>query len=258
MGRRFRLALIVAALTGFALGTGPVAAERSQRGNVIVTVNGGIKPQKLPRHELAPVTVYLSGGVRTSDKTPIPRVNWIRLELAWRGRMFTKGLAVCPRSRLRQRTSGRAIAFCGDSLVGRGVLLAQVFVPNQRPFDLKANLLLFNGKTKAGRPAIWAHAYTSDPPSAFVIPFKVRYEPGRTVLVTTIRRSVGPYPHVASFQVEVSRRFDYRGKRRSYLSANCPVPKSFTAGFLSFARATYAFAGGRRLRVESVRSCRAR
>jgi hypothetical protein len=63
---------------------------------------------------------------------------------------------------------------------------------------------------------------------------------------------------VASFRVKVSRRFDYQGKRRSYLSATCPIPESFTAGFLSFARATYTFAGGEQIVTESVRSCRAR
>jgi hypothetical protein len=32
----------------------------------------------------------------------------------------------------------------------------------------------------------------------------------------------------------------------------------FSVGFLAFAKATYRFADGRRLSVESVRSCRAR
>jgi hypothetical protein len=258
MPRQAWPALLVVILTAVALGTGIAGAERSQRENVIVAINGGIKPRKLPRHGRVPVRVYLSGGVRTSDASPVPRVNWIRLELAWRGVMFTKGLAVCPRTRLVTRSSREALEVCGDSMVGRGRLSAQVRLPTQEPFDLTANFLIFNGKTKTGRPAIWGHAYTPDPPSSFVIPFKVRNEPGRTVLITTIRRSVGPYPHVASFYVQVFRRFNYRGKRRSYLSANCPIPKSFTAGFLSFARATYGFANGKQLRVESVRSCRAR
>ena len=78
------------------------------------------------------------------------------------------------------------------------------------------------------------------------------------MLITTIRRSVGPWPHVADFQIDVSRSFTYRGKHQSYLSASCPVPKGFTAGFLSFARATYTFEGGKQLTIESVRSCRAR
>ena len=93
-----------------------------------------------------------------------------------------------------------------------------------------------------------------------MIPFTVRHNPGnfRTVLVTTIRRSVGPWPHVANFHIVVSRDFKLHGERQSYLSATCPVPRNFTAGFLSFARATYSFAGGAQVATETVRSCRAR
>ena len=36
------------------------------------------------------------------------------------------------------------------------------------------------------------------------------------------------------------------------------MPKGFSAGFLSFARATYTFEGGKQLTTESVRSCRTR
>jgi hypothetical protein len=95
---------------------------------------------------------------------------------------------------------------------------------------------------------------------SFTIPFSVHHSDGgfRTVLVALIRRSAGPWPHVANFQIDVSRTFGFRGKRRSYLKASCPVPKQFTAGFLSFARATYSFEGGKQLTIESVRSCRAR
>ena len=221
-------------------------------------INGGIKPRTLPRDERVPVTVFLSGGVQTSDGSPIPRVNWIRLELAWRGAMNTHGLPVCPRERLTSTTTKQALERCGDSLVGRGKLSAQIFVPNQPAFRVQANLLTFNGRTKAGRAAVWAHAYSMDPPTSFVIPFTVRNEKHRTVLVTTIRRSVGPWPHVASFAVRVSRIYNHAGGRKSYLNASCPVPKGFSAGFLSFARATYSFAGGEKIITESVRSCRVR
>jgi hypothetical protein len=258
MVRRHNLVRMLAIGSTLALLTGSAEAERIQRDNVIVVVNGGIKPRTLPRRDRVPVTVSLSGGVRTSDGSSVPRVNWIRLELAWRGAIFTKGLPVCPRTRLISRSTTGAMQVCGDAIVGRGALSAQVLLPNQNPFDLKANFLLFNGKTKAGRTAIWGHAYTRSPPSSFVIPFKVLKEPGRTILIATIRRSVGPYPHVAGFHVEVARHFKHNGKSRSYLTANCPIPRSFTAGFLSFARVTYGFANGERIKIESVRSCRAR
>jgi hypothetical protein len=242
-----------------ALVTPLAGAERSQVGNLIVSLNGGIHPRTLPRHDRAPVGVHLSGRVVTADKTPVPRVNWIRLELAWRGVLHTKGLPVCPQSRLAGRLSAQAMRACGSALVGQGELSAEIFVPYQEPFGITAHLLVFNGKTKAGQPEVLVHAFTADPPVSFVIPFTVhKVGPYKTVLITTIRKSIGPWPHVADFHVAISRKFNYQGHRVSYLSASCPIPKGFTAGFLSFARATYTFEGGKQLRTESVRSCRAR
>ena len=243
-----------------ALLVGSAGAERSQSGNLIVSLSGGISPIRLPRHQRAPVAVRLGGRVLTADHAPLPRVNWIRLELAWRGELNTRGLAVCPAARLRGTDTHQALAACGAARVGMGHLFAKVFVPNQPPFDVHAHLTAFNGRTKSGRHAVLVHAYAANPPVSFVIPFSVHHRSGsfHTVLVALIRRSAGPWPHVANFQIHVARNFIADGARHSYLSASCPVPKGFTAGFLSFARATYTFEGGDQVSTESIRSCRAR
>ncbi|HEX3733982.1 MAG TPA: hypothetical protein VHU86_02390 [Solirubrobacterales bacterium] len=257
---RVVLALGVVAALALALIPGPAQGERAQSGNLIVTLNGGIAPLKLPRRQPAPVAVHLEGKIGTADGSPLPQVKQVKIELAGPGLLFTHGLAVCPQARLRNANDGQALNRCGPALVGRGSLTAQVLIPNQAPFAIHTRLLAFNGRTAAGRTAIWVHAFSSDPPVSLVLPFVVH--PGSeafpTILVATVPRSVGPLPHLAVFHLRLYRRFSYRGRRRSYISATCPVPPSFTAGFLSFARATYSFAGNRRLGIESVRSCRAR
>lgn len=250
-------ALAVASLILFSASAG---AERSQQGNIIVSLNGGITPRALPRDRPAPVAVHLAGGIHTSDKSPLPRVDRLKLELAWRGILSTRGLPICPQGRLRGVDSQQAAAVCAGALVGSGQLYAKIFVPNQAPFGIHARLLAFNGHTAVGRHAVLVHAFTRDPPISFIIPFSIRRQKGtfRTVLVATIKRAVGTWPHVGSFRIDVSRTFSWHGQERSYLSASCPVPASFTAGFLSFARATYTFSDGDELTTESVRSCRAR
>lgn len=235
--------------------------ERAQRGNLIVSLNGGIVPRQLPRDRPAPVGIRLAGQVRTADDSPLPRVKRVELALAGRGLLFTRGLPVCRRAQLSAASSRQALERCGPALVGEGRLDAEVFVPHQAPFQIRTHLLAFNGRTRKGGAAIWVHAFTADPPVSIVLPFIVRHRRGgdfRTALVIAIPSAVGSLPHLASFQITLSRRFSYRGKRRSYLSASCPIPPSFTAGFLSLARATYTLADGRRLRAETVRSCRAR
>jgi hypothetical protein len=238
----------------------PADAERAQSGDLIVSLDGGITPIKLPRDRQVPVAVHLVGGVHTADHAPLPRVKGIKFAVAYRGKLFTRGLPVCPRQRLRGTDNRQAMARCGGALVGRGKLYARVFVPYQAPFGMHAHLLAFNGRTKTGRTAVWVHAFTLNPPVSFVLPFHVRRQPGRfhTVLETVVTKSVGPWPRFAHFEITISRQFSYRGKRYSYLSASCPLPSNLTAGFLSFARATFAFPEDLELSTESVRSCRAR
>jgi hypothetical protein len=254
------LAPSLAALALAALIAGPASAERSESGGLIVFLNGGIAPRRLPRRHSAPVAVRLQAGIRTAQRVPLPRVRAIRLELAWRGALDTRGLPICPPAKLRSVDSAQASAVCGPALVGRGRLYDRVFIPGQTPFGLHAHLLVFNGRTRQGHTAVWVQAYTRNPPVSFVLPFHVRHQPGpfRTVLVSVVPRSVGPWPHFAHFQVVVGRRFSYRGRLHSYMSASCPVPPRFTEGFLSFARATFNLAEGNHLRAEAVRSCRAR
>lgn len=260
MKRWIRIALSLVAAATLAIIPRLADAERAQDGDVIVSLNGGVRPRMLPRHRRVPVAVHMAGRILTADHSQLPRVNWIRLELAWRGQLRTRGLAVCPVKRIRNSTNQQSIELCHRALVGHGRLFAKVFVPNQTPLGVNAHLTAFNGRTKGGAPRVLVHAYTPSPPVSFVIPFSVHHRRGnfRTVLIATIRRSVGPWPHVSNFQIYVSRTFRYHGRWDSYLSASCPIPKHFTAGFLSFARATYALSGGRKISAEAVRSCRAR
>src|SRR6476661_6394626 len=99
MDARLKPIVVTAGLVGLILlsAVSKAPAERVQSGNLIVSLKGGISPRALPRNRRAPVKVRLSGHVQTSDRSPTPRVNWIKLELAWRGRLETRGLPVCPR-----------------------------------------------------------------------------------------------------------------------------------------------------------------
>lgn len=108
--------------------------------------------------------------------------------------------------------------------------------------------------------AVILHTYSSDPPTVAVLPLRVRRQGGRfgLGLVADLSRALGPWPRLSGFGITLSRRFSYRGARRSYLSASCPLPKRQTAGFFSFAKTTYTLAGGGRISTAITRGCRAR
>jgi hypothetical protein len=238
----------------------PVGAERIRSGSLEAFLEGGISPRTLPRTHKTPVAVRLHAGLRTSEGVPLPRVQKVRLELAYKGDLDTHGLAVCPKVQLRALDIHEALSICRPALVGNGHLYARIFLPHQLPFGIHANLLAFNGKTRQGRTAVWVLAYSADPPVSFVLPFHVRRQPGPfpTVLVSAVPRNVGPWPHFAQFSIVISRHFRYEGHMHSYLSASCPLPPRFTSALLSLARATFTIAEAPDPTVEAVRTCRAR
>jgi hypothetical protein len=238
----------------------PVDAERNASGNLTVFLKGGISPRTLPRTHEAPVALRIHGGIRTAVGIPLPRVTKVRLELAYKGELDTRGLPLCRKADLSAADIREALSICRSALVGRGQLYARIFLPYQLPFGLHAELLAFNGKTSQGRTSVWVLAYSPDPPVSFVLPFHVRREQGAfpTVLVSAIPSNVGPWPHFAQFNIVISRSFRYQGRLHSYLSASCPLPPRFTSGLLSLARATFSVADTPDLSVETVRTCRAR
>ena len=251
-------ALAALALLG-GLGAGLAHGERTQHGNLIVSLEGGLLPLKLPRDRPAPVSVHLDGGLRTGDGELLPRVTQVELGLPGQGVLSTRGLPTCSQRRLRNTTSVEARAACGAALVGTGELQADVLLPNQDPFSIHASLLAFNGRV-GGRRAVILHAFAAKPSTVAVLPFVLRRGSGRfgMTLVANLPPTLGPWPHFAHFEMTLPRRYVYRGRERSYLSASCPIPPRFTAGFFSFAKASFTLVGGRQVGTGIARGCRAR
>lgn len=234
-------------------------AERAQKGNLIVSLDGGLSPLALPRDRPAPVAVHLEGGLQTSDRAPLPRVTRIELGLPSQGVVSTRGLPSCPPRLLRNAKPPEALAACRDALVGRGRLRAQVALPSQDAFSASARVLAFNGRIDGSR-AVFLHAYTASPPTVAVLPLRLRRGSGRfgLALVGDLGPALGPWPRLRRFEITLFRRYSYGGRSRSYLSASCPIPTSLTAGFFSLARLSFGLADGRRLGTGIARSCRAR
>jgi hypothetical protein len=241
-----------------ALGTGLARGERTQRGDLIVSLDGALAPLALPRDRPAPVSVHLEGGLRTADRALLPRVTRIALGLPAQGILSTRGLPTCSPGRLRNTKPAEALAACREALVGHGGLEAQVLLPNQEPFAIHTHLLAFNGRAR-GHRAVILHAFAADPPIVAVLPVVLRHRGGRfgLTLVADLPAALGPWPRLASFELTLSRRYSYRGQRRSYISASCPIPRRFTAGFFSLARVELTLAGGRRIGTSIARGCRA-
>jgi hypothetical protein len=253
--RRVALLVLLAAL-GFAAAA---SGERVQQGDLILSLHGSFSPLTLPRNHKAPVSVHLDAGLTTADHSILPRVTRIELGMPGHASISTRGLPTCSLRRLRNTTTELALESCRSALIGSGRMVAQVKVPEQAPFTAHVRLLAFNGRVHRRR-AVIVHGLSSRPPSVVVLPFLIERRPGRfgTVLVAHVSRTLGPWPRFARFEIDLSRRYSYGGRERSYVSASCPIPKIATAGFASVAQATLTVDGGRRIGTAITRSCRAR
>ena len=253
LGALAALALIGVLTAAVALG------ERTQYGDLVVSLDGRLAPLELPRERPAPVAIELGGTLSTTDGDALPRVTRIEFGLPGQGVLFSRGLPICPIRSLTDTTQAAALRHCRKALVGNGWIDAEVVLPNQTPFWIHAPVLAFNGRMH-GRPAVLMHAISKSPPTVVVLPFVVRRRPGRfgMALIANLSSYLGPWPHFARFELRISRRFRNDGREHSYLSASCPIPPRFTAGFFSFAKATYTLANGRQVSTAIARSCRAR
>jgi hypothetical protein len=237
---------------------GSVQGERTQHGTLIVSLGGRLSPLALPRERLAPVAVHLDGRLQTADGSSLPQVTRVELGLPQQGVLSTHGLPTCTKQRLQATRSVDALAACRPALVGRGRVDVTVQLPAQQPYTAHLSLLAFNARIEH-KPGVLLHVYTPEPPFAVVFAFTIRRRSGRfgTALAADLP-AFSRWARVAQFEMTLSRRYSYRDHRYSYLSASCPIPKRFTAGFFSFARVAYTLANGSQVSTAIARSCRAR
>jgi hypothetical protein len=255
MRRGLTALVVVGALASLTVST--AHSERSQRGNLRAALQGKVSPLKLPRHHPAPVSLRLSGSLRTTDGSPLPRVTAMRFALAGRSAIQTRGMPVCPLARLRNTRDREALAACKGALVGRGRIEVQARIPTQPPLPVDASLLVFNGRTSTGRVALLMHAYAENPPVSVVIPLVLHHARG-DFGTELIARGLAAKPTISGFSMTLSRRFSGRGSRRSFLVGSCPLAPIYTSGLLTLALLEFSLQGGRHIQVEHLATCRAR
>jgi hypothetical protein len=257
-GRRL-LALFFAAvlLLSFAV---PAQAELVERGGLFVRFQGGLTPTALPRDSLAPIAVSVDGTIKTLSGERPPALRQISIELNRGGVLDPSGLPVCRFDELVSTADQQALANCGDALVGRGSYLANTAFPEQMTFPSSGQILAFNAVVD-GRPAILAHIYGTEPVAMTrIITFHIRHRRGAygTVLSGELPPALNRYGYVKRINLNLHRRFVYRGEQRSYLAAACPAPAGFPGATFPFARAAMSFADGRTLTSTLTRSCQVR
>ncbi len=249
----------IAVLVAVALCAAAIAHGEISGGNgLFVKFGGGFAPRSLPRDRNVPVSVRLNTSIRTPGATRPPQLREISFGVNRYGRITTRGLPACRPALLESTDSSKALSRCRGALVGHGKFTANLEFPAQAPFPVHGRMLAFNGRAH-GRPAILLHINGSSPVDVTVVlTFTVRH-PKRgkfgTVLTTKIPKLASDLGYVTNVALDFDRRYTYRGKRYSFLSARCAAPSGFPGAIFSFTRGTFTFAGGKKIVTTLTRDC---
>jgi hypothetical protein len=250
--KRVRLTALGLALLAAAAAVASVASgDTVTAGNLTIEVEGAVSPQKLSRTTPTPITLTVSGSVRTGDGSHPPALKTVALEFDKNGGIYTKGLPTCDPAKLTATLTAQAKQICGPALVGTGTVSAQILFPEQAPFNASGPLLIFNGKPKGGRPVLVFQVHADVPaPTTFVTTGVISKASGKYGTSTEIRvpTIVSGQGSLTSFKATLHKTWTYKGEKKSLLFAKCPTGQLFAHG-------EFTFADGTRISGEVVKPC---
>lgn len=230
-----------------------------QQGNLRVTVLAQVAPHKLPRKTPAPIAVFISGHIGTADGEVPPQLQKMTVKVNRHGLLQSRGLPVCALPQIQPGSSDHALEGCSDALVGSGRFWASVIFPDQAPYRTTGRLLVFNGRTKGDKPALFAHIFTTQPfATSFVVTFAIKAIKSGTYgteLTASLPQALGNWGFVDRIKLTLRRKYRYLGKSLSYFNAACPAPKGTSTAAFPLALAAFSFAGGQKLSATVEKSC---
>lgn len=234
-------------------------AVRVPKDGLVVTFNADFAPHVLPRSKPAPVDVKVTGKVATLDGSHPPPLRQIEVAINRNGHLETTGLPICSAPALQSTTTKTALDRCRSALVGRGRFHAVVELGQE--IETSGEILAFNSRS-GGKQALVLHLFGGAPVRfTLVVPLTIGYQKEGdfgTTLRANIPRLAGDRGSVTEIDLTIGRRYDFGGKRRSYVSAACRTPSSLNEAIFPFARGSFRFEGHAEIRETLLRVCRVR
>jgi len=232
------------------VGAGSAQAGIFSGENVRATFKGRLTPNALPRTSSLPVALRMEGALISINGREPPQLLRIAIAINRHGRLSTTGLPVCPLRSIEATTSKEALAACHEALVGRGQFTAHIAIPTQAPFPAHGKMLVFNSVLH-GRHVLLAHIYgtTPVPTSRVLVMTYQRSSAGTfgTTLTFHMPNLTVNWGYATGFRLTLQRRYTYRGRPRSFISASCPAPKGLGVVLFTAAKGTYYLGDGRKI-----------
>jgi hypothetical protein len=254
MGKRvFALGLAAAVFACASLAQAAVIQE----GNLRITITSQVQPYKLPRDKPAPIAVFVAGHLQAPHGGIPSQLQRMTIKVNRHGLLQSKGLPVCQLGQIQPASTERALANCGDAVIGSGQFWAHIVFPDQGVYGTHGRLLIFNGR-EHGHPVLLTHIFTSNPFfSSFVLTFVIKKIKGTygTELSASLPEALGSWGYVDRIKLTLKRKYSHEGKQLSYFNSACPAPKKVKRIVFPLAQASFAFAEGLDLTTKVEKAC---
>jgi hypothetical protein len=243
------VAALVALVASVAVAGTPVTGADGNSQSIDVK----IAPKKLSKTTYTPASLEVTTKVTTSNPTglPVPATRVV-VDFDKNAKLFTKGLPTCTAAQLQNTSTEVAEQQCGKAKIGSG--RAEALLPvGTKIYPAKQVVTAFNGAPQGGKPTVLLHTYTTTPLQTTLILNgvisnynKEGYGPRLDVEVPLIAGGAGA---LLEFNVKIDKKFSYKGKKQSFISAKCPNNKKLKA------RGAFTFKDGEVITALSSQSC---
>lgn len=245
------VAVLVAAIAASVAIAGPTVTGKdgnTQSLDVVI-------PKKLSKTKLTPIALKVTA--KTSSTTavngvPSPAVRAV-VDFDKSAALYTKGVPTCDPSLLQNTSTEAAEAACGKAKIGSGSGSALLPV-GAKVFPATTTITAFNGVPQGGRPVVLLHTYSVSPVQTTLVLIgtvsrynKEGFGPRLDVEIPKIAGGTGA---ITEFTVTINKKYSYKGKKRSYVSAKCPNSKKLKA------RGAFTYSDGESLTATSKQSCK--
>jgi hypothetical protein len=246
-----RAAAVLGAIGLLAMLGSSASGQTVRAGNLVVTVEGGFTPHKLPKAAPASITLSARSTIATADGTHLPALDFLNLEFDKHTGVYTKGLPVCTPAQLENTVTAQAKRACPDAIIGSGQAGAEIEFPEQAPFFAKAPMVIFNGPPRNGNPVFIFQVYAHVPaPTTFVTTAEIGKASGAygTSVYIKVPTIVAGQGSLSFAELSIHKKWVAKGKKQTLLYGSCPSGHFFVRGELTFK-------GGFKMAGKVVRSC---
>ena len=235
--RKIKRAILLAACACLlATSVGGADAALIKVGNLVLKADGGFVPSALPRGHDEPIDFHGHANLINTNGGAPTALEELRLNFDKDLRIESRGLPVCSVGKIAHATVGQARRRCAAAIIGTGHIGA-FFDLFGASVEARVKGTLFNGPRKNGGPTVIGHTFTTLPTIrtyTVVIPLepmKGQYSYQATLDVPTLAAG-GVLTHLDG---RIGRRYDYKGRQRSYINARCTIGVIRVHGHFLFA-----------------------